>query len=149
MVSANFIFGGNSTFQVINPRGDAYMFSIKKHKEKDIFFVRVNKDAEYKFNDHYAGYYDPSKTSELLKGSKGIQHDEKVMKVFLWAVKQITQEKELPEGYEIKHVGKCGCCGRKLTDELSKELGIGPTCLKRVGTDDRQKTILALRALGL
>jgi len=149
MVSADFIFGGNSSFQVVNPQGETYMFSIRKDKKKDIFFARVNTDVENEYDNSYAGFFKPQNGSKLITGKNGIDQNKKVMKVFNWAVKQVITEATLPEGYEIKHVGKCGCCGRKLTDELSKDLGIGPTCIKRVGADDRQKTILALRALGL
>jgi hypothetical protein len=30
-------------------------------------------------------------------------------------------------------LGKCGHCGRTLTDEVSRALGIGPVCNKRMG----------------
>ncbi len=36
-----------------------------------------------------------------------------------------------PDGYRAvfgQLTGKCGCCGRKLTDPTSKLLGIGPDC---------------------
>ena len=32
-----------------------------------------------------------------------------------------------------KTIGKCGVCGRTLTNAVSRELGIGPECLKNVG----------------
>ena len=30
-------------------------------------------------------------------------------------------------------VGRCGCCGKSLTDQLSRALGIGPDCRQKVG----------------
>lgn len=32
-----------------------------------------------------------------------------------------------------QELGHCGVCGRTLTDELSRELGIGPVCREKVG----------------
>jgi hypothetical protein len=31
---------------------------------------------------------------------------------------------------------KCGCCGRRLSDTLSQEIGMGPTCRKKYGYDN-------------
>jgi len=31
-----------------------------------------------------------------------------------------------------KEIGKCGICGLRLTDEVSRELGIGPICLRKL-----------------
>jgi len=149
MVSANFIFGGNASFQVSNDKGDTYTFNIKAHKtDKEVFFVRVKKDAEGTYSSTYAGYYNAKYGSKLIKGQRGIAQNTKVIKVFQWAVKQIITETPLPEGYEISHIGRCGCCGRPLTDALSKDLGLGPVCLKNVKLDDRQNAILKLKALG-
>lgn len=34
-----------------------------------------------------------------------------------------------------REVGRCGNCGRMLTDETSREIGIGPDCCERLGID--------------
>ena len=39
-----------------------------------------------------------------------------------------------PRGEAIKHgkmTGACSCCGRKLSDPVSVELGVGPICLEK------------------
>jgi Family of unknown function (DUF6011) len=36
-------------------------------------------------------------------------------------------------GYRIRHEGKCGRCGRRLTTPESVELGIGPDCAEQMG----------------
>ena len=41
-----------------------------------------------------------------------------------------------PRGEAVKHgkvTGRCSCCGRELTDELSIEMGIGPVCATKWG----------------
>lgn len=43
-------------------------------------------------------------------------------------VEQGVSESQALYGREI---GRCGACNRTLTDELSRELGIGPTCRNR------------------
>lgn len=50
-------------------------------------------------------------------------------------------------------LGRCGCCGRALTDEVSRAAGIGPDCADRYGIDrsvyaDRARRMMADRILG-
>ncbi len=149
MISAEFLFGGNASFEVKNNKGDSYHFNIKLKKgETDVWFARVKKDAEGQYNNCYAGYYKASNGNKLVQGQRGLDQDLKVMKVLKWAVNKVLTEGELPEGYSIEHIGKCGCCGKALTDQLSKDLGLGPVCLKHVKLNDRQEAILKLKALG-
>jgi hypothetical protein len=42
-------------------------------------------------------------------------------------------EAPLPAGIEIRHEGRCGCCGRRLTVPESIDRGIGPECAERMG----------------
>ena len=149
MISPEFLFGGKATFQVSNASKETYVFQVKRHKtESGLFFVSLKKDPYGEFSPSYIGYIKDSKGPILNKGQKGIDPNTKVVKVFNWAVNHVIKQNALPENYEITHVGKCGCCGKILTDDLSKSLGIGPVCLKHTKLDDRQQTILKLKALG-
>jgi len=46
-------------------------------------------------------------------------------KVFDWVWRH---QNHLPPQVEVWHIGRCGQCGRKLTDPESVERGIGPVC---------------------
>lgn len=48
----------------------------------------------------------------------------------LYAIKQDVRGAALLYGREI---GSCGICGRTLTDENSRQAGIGPVCAKKMG----------------
>jgi hypothetical protein len=67
-----------------------------------------------------------SAKSEFIPGTK--EYD-----VANWAVQVVFNSKFLKDGYEIRHVGKCGRCGRTLTDPDSINRGIGPDCAEMMG----------------
>ena len=74
------------------------------------------------------------KTGELRATAKSRAHADKtrVWKVLEGALRLIWYELDA-EGIEIAHAGKCGRCGRLLTDPESIEAGIGPVCRGRLG----------------
>lgn len=53
-------------------------------------------------------------------------------KVLRWALRKIWLQSSLPQGYDIRHAGRCGRCGRLLTTPESIESGFGPTCIAKV-----------------
>lgn len=75
-----------------------------------------------------------SKTGDLKATGKSRTHVEKtrVWKVLEGALRLIWYELDA-EGVEIAHAGKCGRCGRLLTDPDSIEAGIGPVCRGALG----------------
>jgi hypothetical protein len=46
----------------------------------------------------------------------------------LWEVANAKPEDILRAGFEIRHEGRCGRCGRRLTVPLSIDTGLGPIC---------------------
>jgi hypothetical protein len=51
---------------------------------------------------------------------------------FTWAFNIMLQGR-MPIGLEVWHEGRCGRCGRKLTDDESIKNGFGPTCIELMG----------------
>lgn len=51
---------------------------------------------------------------------------------FTWAFNIMLQGR-MPIGLEVWHEGKCGRCGRKLTDADSIKNGFGPVCVELMG----------------
>jgi len=125
----NFTLAGNSTFTVKSKTtGKTYTFKVKKHKEDDIWFVSYlygpNNTTDYKYmgiikNDSYYN----------TKGSK-VDVNSIVNKTFIWVFNVLVNLRtDLFEKIDFHHEGKCGRCGRKLTNIESLENGIGPKCI--------------------
>lgn len=55
--------------------------------------------------------------------------------VFAWLWKAILKQ-NVPDFIHLLHTGQCGRCGRKLTDAISINTGIGPECRKILGIMD-------------
>jgi hypothetical protein len=68
----------------------------------------------------------------LTKGSKA-GSDAPSARAFRYAWGALTEKPpRLAADLDIYHEGKCGCCGRPLTNPESIETGIGPVCAGRV-----------------
>jgi hypothetical protein len=131
-LTKNFFLGGNATFTVQSGKTGRHMtFKIKQPDERAPFLVSAmtGTDNESHFSymgklDTHTGSFTPTKGTKL--GSESEQ-----WKVAEWALRQVWNNRELSGGTKISHAGKCGCCGRKLTNPESLETGIGPECRKR------------------
>jgi len=67
-------------------------------------------------------FYWNSKHSGLAKGNLKV-------KAFEWIWYKLVRNENY-KNVEILHEGRCGRCGRKLTDPVSIETGLGPHCRK-------------------
>lgn len=56
-------------------------------------------------------------------------------KALAWLVKGLAQGADLTKAVELRHEGRCGRCGRKLTTPASIDTGIGPVCAAALGID--------------
>lgn len=137
------ILGGNSAFTLKNAaNGNRKTYSVKKHDEKDLFFVSVRGDGDkltkinVKKNWVYIGcIFDSNKGqgkfSKTAKTKVPINSDS--FKGFKWLWEKVIKNEPLPETVEVYHTGYCCKCGRELTDPESVERGFGPTCFKSLG----------------
>lgn len=130
----NFFTGGRSTFTIDNGKGTHYTFKIKKPKWDErarCVFLLTGPDNENSYT--YLGMFCQF-TGNVKLTSKSKMNDESLpVKVIRWAMKHVFTDKVLPEGYAIRHMGKCGCCGRALTVPESLIRGIGPECWAKLG----------------
>lgn len=139
MISQAFVLGGKAIFTVQNPEGEYYTFRVKCPKmdlKKDVgsrmYFVSVLTGRDNESSYSYAGLLNKwSGEVTLTKGSKFSAADKRV-RVIKWAISHIWHSQPLPQGYVIRHEGKCACCGRTLTTPDSLDRGIGPECWSRV-----------------
>jgi hypothetical protein len=128
-----FFSAGRAIFTVDNGKGTHYTFRIGRREETQPFFVGLLTGPCNESNYTYMGIYNPDNHDVRLTPKSKYNNDTQPVKVIRWALKQISEGKPLPEGYSIKHEGKCCRCGRTLTDPTSIELGIGPECREKFG----------------
>jgi len=135
----DFFRGGNAVFTIHNDKGDHFTFKIRQCQydregnkvDNGPFFVSLMTGSDNERSYSYMGIFN-TKTYYVhpTKGTK--VRDQKAWKVLEWGIGMILQGKVVPEGYGIKHEGKCCRCGRRLTTPKSIELGIGPECERRM-----------------
>lgn len=138
MLNKAFFRGGNATFTVQNATGDYYTFKIRQPKSQPgeqakPFFAGLLTGPDNESSYTYMGIFNPETFTVNLTRASKYTDDTKPVQVIRWALKQVFTGARLPEGYQIRHEGKCGCCGRKLTTPESLDRGIGPECASRLG----------------
>ena len=73
-------------------------------------------------------YVTPRKVTD-----KGIAWDDPRLAGFRWIVSRLARGEDISGKVTIRHEGRCGRCGRKLTTPASIDTGIGPVCAERMG----------------
>jgi hypothetical protein len=121
--ATDFILGGKAFVTFQNPQsGNRFTYKVVKHKVDDIYFVHVltNPDV-YMFLGTIINYgFRHSKKSKIDRDAKSVI-------VFDYVFHHLGMG-TLNSSIEIFHDGKCGRCGRQLTDPISVQTGLGPHC---------------------
>lgn len=134
MITKDFVTAGHAIFTVSNPTGEHFTYRVSAprdfNEESPVWFLSVLTGPNNQSDYTYAGLLFETGAIRQTKGSK-IGPDAKSWKVAAWALKQVWEGNTLPAGYDIKHEGRCGKCGRPLTDPVSIETGLGPICAGR------------------
>lgn len=144
-----FFSAGRAVFTVDNGKGQHYTYRIGHSKPEQPLFVGLltgpNNEADYTymgilstkespFHSRNATFLPIKEETSLALTQKSPYNSETApVKVLRWAIATVMAQKPLPEGYSIKHEGKCCRCGRTLTTPLSVERGIGPECWEKMG----------------
>lgn len=122
----DFILGGKAFVTFQNPdTTNRYTYKILKHKTDDIYFVHVLTSPDtYIFIGTILNHiFRHSKKSKLGKDARSVI----VFDYVFYHLTTVTLNKNI----EIFHDGRCGKCGRQLTDPISVETGLGPYCRKK------------------
>lgn len=126
-------FSKNATFTVENDKGEWYTFKLREPRGKTVTFASLlagpNNMADYV----YVGLFDPTAFQVRLTKASRFNAESKPVRVLNWALATVRDGRELPEGYQIRHEGRCGRCGRVLTVPESLDSGIGPECREKMG----------------
>lgn len=113
-----------------------YVMMSKKAKQAPVRFVFVKVSKKWV---HIGSIYlnltgrpfHYSNKSELKK------NDFRVV-AFEWLWYRLNRNMDFNGQAEMKHAGKCGKCGRKLTKDTSIERGFGQTCWDRISKGEIQ-----------
>lgn len=130
--TSKFFSAGRAVFTVANNKGEHYTYRIGHSKADQPLFVGLLTGRNNETDYTYMGIYNPETQEVRLTAKSKYTNDTQPVKVIRWALRQVTEGKSLPDGYSIKHEGRCCRCGRTLTDPTSIELGIGPECREKV-----------------
>ena len=126
-----FIFGGRARFTLVSKAtGKRYTYRMGQSKDGQMFFASLlvgqNNEADYE----YLGFTKPEMNGALFAGKKG-NPNHPAYRALDWALRKVFAGK-MPGPLEIWHEGRCGRCGRALTDPASIETGFGPECINHV-----------------
>jgi len=128
-----FITAGKAIFTVLNTETtNRYTFRVTK-KENDngsfVFFVSVLTGPCNESNYSYIGMLTQDGVFRWTRGSS-VHTSALSFKAFAWVWANV--DAVMPAKIEIRHEGRCGRCGRKLTTPQSIDAGFGPECITRM-----------------
>jgi hypothetical protein len=122
----NFCFGGHAHFTLESRvTGQHYTFEISRREfgDKAFWFVSVMTNGD---QYTYIGKLLGKSTIQFTAKSR-LTQDAPAVKALVWFLRALAAGKIL-DSVIVYHSGRCGCCGRELTDPESIRLGIGPVC---------------------
>lgn len=135
-VGPEFLRAGHAVFTVANPSGEHYTYRLASPPERvsqaEFAFASLLTGPDNECDYTYLGCYHPSRAEVRLTNASRFAADSKPVRVLRWAVEVVHGRKPLPAGYAIRHEGRCGRCGRALTEPRSLECGIGPECRRKM-----------------
>lgn len=140
----------HKTFRVTTPRRSA------GDVRPPVWFVSVLTGPENRFvstsSYAYLGMVDPATGDVALRGrTRFVETDWPVKLVRrvlrrVWAIAAGEPVRDLPPGWDVRHSGRCGRCGRVLTVPASLDSGIGPECAALMGAS-RQTYVPPFRSV--
>lgn len=154
-VTPEFCLAGEATFTVSNGADKHFTFHIfKKEAEgkftKSVWFIKVLRGPDNINSYAYMGMLELPVDGNInepkikLTAKTKFGANSAALKVARWALRTIWQVKQgryqMPAGYSIKHIGKCGRCGHPLTTPESIDTGLGPICAELAGVEWRERT---------
>jgi hypothetical protein len=118
-----FILAGSSVFTLKSGRtGQHYTFEVDASEDGSMHFAKVRGGEDQA--GHYIGFV--GKGGRMVAGKKG-KGDAPSFKALDWTLAKLAAG-AMPDVLEVWHEGRCGRCGRALTDPESIETGLGPIC---------------------
>ena len=121
------IFSGKATLLCTNPKGETHILQVTTKPTNAIAFIALNQE--------YIGVVSPrpNATAIPIRLSPKSTHfkESRQYRIAQFILDCTLGFRALPDGYTIRHNGRCFVCGRELTDPNSIATGIGPICATR------------------
>lgn len=123
----SFLYSGRAVFTIRSETsGDHWTFKVTRKKEGEPYFISLLCGGD---SFLYLGFM--RDTGRYLTSSKACRPRSHVAhSVVEFLLKELQRDAIHPK-FSFFHEGKCGRCGKPLTDPASIERGLGPTCFKR------------------
>lgn len=147
MISKEFVAAGRAIFTVSVPANfvaehpecrDRYTFQVKRKPKTDrwpeSWFVNMLAGPDNTRDYSPLGRLNPETGAVSLVRSTQMNDRSwpvKIIRRVLACVYEVSNAKPediLRAGFELRHEGRCGRCGRRLTVPESIDTGLGPTC---------------------
>jgi hypothetical protein len=151
MIANNFIIAGRAIFTLSvpsyftnqNPQcRSRYTFQVKRIDASDrwpeSWFVNLLTGPDNTHDYSALGKLDPKTGAVRLVRSTRYNDNSwpvrLIRRVFacLWEVNDSCPNDILKAGFELRHEGRCGRCGRRLTTPESIDRGLGPECASKM-----------------
>lgn len=124
-----YLLAGKATVTLRSARtGTRFTYRFRRGKrDGSPVFVSVLTGSDNTGDYSYHGAIFSSKFTVKTSGWSQIGPDAPSARALAWALGKLSQGL-LPDTLEIWHEGRCGKCGRALTDPESIAAGLGPIC---------------------
>ena len=123
---------GSATFTVSSEKtGRHFTYKIAGGGEKP-FFVKLLTGPDNTSDFNYLGTIFDDGTKLIAKRGGKITPDAPSFQALKFTLAVLHSGAEFPPAFSFRHEGKCGMCGRKLTEPDSIDRGIGPICSGRL-----------------
>ena len=123
---------GSATFTISSAKtGTHFTYKVAGGGEKP-FFVKLLTGPDNTSNFSYLGTIFDDGTKLVAKKGGSITPAAPSFKALNFTLAVIHSGGEFPPAFSFRHEGRCGMCGRKLTDPESIDRGIGPHCAGKV-----------------
>lgn len=126
----NYIYAGNGVMTLESPSGKSHTYVFQKprnrntfpedvrfvyalHEGSQLFYVGMIEADSFRLTQNSRFLYD----TEIVRGAR-----------YIWNMAHHTTDGRM----KLYHEGVCGRCGRKLTTENSRKVGIGRKCQKLI-----------------
>jgi len=126
----DFMMGGSARFTIVSKKtGTRYTYRFRRPSAEKPMFVQLLTGPDNVADYTYLGYISQQQPSWVQAGHKGSPNHPAFTAIH-WLMAQLAKG-EMPEQVEVWHEGRCGSCGRVLTDPASIERGFGPECASK------------------
>ena len=130
MDAIQFIFAGNATFTISSNRTNQELtYQVIWRKAFHSYLVKS-------FNTRTGGVWNIGYYNKKYISWRSTSDSN----VFAWFIEHLIKG-TMPDYIEVRHLGRCGRCGKALKDEESLANGFGADCLKLIDTESLFKSL--------